>query len=434
MIRPLKWKVEHDRSVLCDNFERRDGWTCSNSENDWNIYWASTSTVQTLFHPERGKRLNADQVVCHFPNYYELTRKDSMVRNIKRYMRAEIQRQSRLTADNKDANAKSKSNGDHGGGNGSKNNNRPIKSFLPSSYSLPSEYNIFVEEFRRSASSSSNTWIMKPPNGAQGRGIFIVNKLEQLKKWSGSNASNKEHLRYVISRYIDNPLLIGGKKFDLRIYVLITSFRPLKIFLGNGFARLANSDYSNDARERLNRFIHLTNVSIQKKSEDYNSAHGGKWDISNLRLYLEATRGNEATAKMFEDIEDVIVYSAKAVQNVMNNDRHCFECYGYDLLIDDDLKPWLIEINASPSLSATTPSDKRMKMDLIKDVVDIVVSEKFGDESDVLGSGSGVPDDERTQTMRDTGDFVLLYDEAAGRRRGGVDDDKKKSRYGGRRD
>ena len=52
---------------------------------------------------------------------------------------------------------------------------------------------------------------------------------------------------YVISRYIDHPLLVGGKKFDLRIYVLVTSYRPLKVWLSaKGFARFCNEKYSTD--------------------------------------------------------------------------------------------------------------------------------------------------------------------------------------------
>jgi hypothetical protein len=56
----------------------------------------------------------------------------------------------------------------------------------------------------------------------------------------------------------------------------------------------------------------------------------------------------------------------------MNNDRHCFEMYGYDMLIDDNLKPWLLEVNASPSLTATTGPDKALKHQLLNDVLNMV--------------------------------------------------------------
>ena len=84
-------------------------------------------------------------------------------------------------------------------------------------------------------------WIMKPANAAQGRGIFIINKLSQIKRWSNGRWANmplKE--AYVISRYIEDPMLIGGKKFDLRLYVLVTSYRPLRV--RRGAARMARSD------------------------------------------------------------------------------------------------------------------------------------------------------------------------------------------------
>lgn len=59
------------------------------------------------------------------------------------------------------------------------------------------------------------------------------------------------------------------------------------------------------------------------------------------------------------------------------NDRHCFECYGYDVIIDSELRPWLVEVNASPSLSTTTEDDRIMKFALLRDVFDIVVPPSF---------------------------------------------------------
>ena len=83
----------------------------------------------------------------------------------------------------------------------------------------------------------------------------------------------------------------------------------------------------------------------------------------------------------------------------MLSDKHCFELYGYDIIIDENLKPWLIEVNASPSLSATTVNDRVMKATVINDVFNIVMP---GGEVDVKAA--------KGETL---GGFSLLYDELA---------------------
>ena len=203
--------------------------------------------------------------------------------------------------------------------------------------------------------------------------------------------------------------LVGGKKFDLRLYVLVTSFRPLKAYISRmGFARFCTVKYSASAMSDLdNMFVHLTNVSLQKHSDTYNDVHGGKWSVQNLRLLLEGTRGRSATAKLFDDMNWVIMQSLKAVQSVMVSDRHCYEVYGYDIIIDDNLQPWLIEVNASPSLSATTKSDRIMKSAVLDDVFNIVCP--GGEAPDVREKEAR----ESALTADQLGTFEVLYDEAA---------------------
>ena len=89
-----------------------------------------------------------------------------------------------------------------------------------------------MEEYKKDPGS---LWIVKPTASAQGKGIFLITKLQQIKKWAKdkwlvTDASSVPKDQYVISKYVENPMLIGGKKFDLRVYVLVTSYRPLRAY------------------------------------------------------------------------------------------------------------------------------------------------------------------------------------------------------------
>ncbi|POM66434.1 Tubulin-tyrosine ligase family [Phytophthora palmivora] len=362
----FRWRVDAEKNVVVWNFERR-GWTKTEGD-DWNIYWASKTSIKNMFNPETGIRLVDGQYVNHFPNHYELTRKDLMVKNIKRYKKEMLAAATNAGSSySTGLNSISTPSTAEVGACGSPMLwSNDALDFLPTTYTLPADYSLFVEEFRRNPNAM---WIMKPCSKAQGKGIFIINKLSQTKKWANQRWTNmpiKEG--YVVSRYIENPLLVGGKKFDLRMYVLVLSYRPMQALVyREGFARFCNVKYSAAVDDMDNPFMHLTNVAVQKNNEDYNSNHGGKWSVANLCLYVEATRGRGAGEKLLRDIHSVMLHALRAVQNVIINDPHCFECYGYDIIVDDNLKPWLVEVNASPSLSTTTKEDRSMKSRLLRD-------------------------------------------------------------------
>ena len=102
---------------------------------------------------------------------------------------------------------------------------------------------------------------MKPEALSQGKGIFITRRFD--------NIDPNEH--YVVQKYIKNPYLIDEFKFDFRIYVLVTSVQPLRIFwFKDGLARFATEKYKNKGFN--NPFIHLTNYAINKDNENFESA------------------------------------------------------------------------------------------------------------------------------------------------------------------
>lgn len=113
--------------------------------------------------------------------------------------------------------------------------------------------------------------IVKPSEGAQGRGIFFINDIEKLKEiLQLDNAKKMLQSNYVVQRYIPNPYLIDGLKFDLRLYVLVTSCQPLTIFWHKeGLARFATQPYTMTKGKEMTSYQHLTNYAINKDSENF---------------------------------------------------------------------------------------------------------------------------------------------------------------------
>ena len=111
----------------------------------------------------------------------------------------------------------------------------------------------FKEQFN---ARKAKTFIIKPEASCQGKGIFLTRNFD----WFNP----AEH--YVAQRYLHKPFLIDGLKFDLRVYVNITSVNPLRIFIyKEGLARFATSRYNSPVGSNLNNlFMHLTNYAINK--------------------------------------------------------------------------------------------------------------------------------------------------------------------------
>jgi tubulin polyglutamylase TTLL9 len=157
----------------------------------------------------------------------------------------------------------------------------------------------------------------------------------------------------------------------------VTSYNPLTVYLyRDGFARFSSTRFTMLRGDLANSYVHLTNVAIQKKGDDYDAESGGKWDVRSLKLYLMHKYGVSRVNTLFHHIQLLCIRSLLAVQKVIISDRHSFEMYGYDVLVDADLKPWLIEVNASPSLTANTPADYAMKLALLHDTMAVVDMER----------------------------------------------------------
>ncbi|KAA0184165.1 putative tubulin polyglutamylase TTLL2 [Fasciolopsis buskii] len=206
-----------------------------------------------------------------------------------------------------------------------------------------------------------NIWILKPADQSRGKGIFLFDRLDDLVYLSKS----------VVQRYITNPLLIFGYKFDLRLYAVVPSYAPFIVYIhSDGLVRFATEKFNLD--DLKNVYAHLTNSSINTKGPQYLMNKGGigrgcKWTIRQFRHWMHEQEMDDRL--LWIRIQMLIVLTLLSQASSIPKIPNAYELFGFDILIDSQLRPWLIEVNANPSLSCDCIIDEMVKKPLLTAVL-----------------------------------------------------------------
>ncbi|KAL0232018.1 hypothetical protein PCE1_003014 [Barthelona sp. PCE] len=297
---------------------------------------------------------------------------------------------------------------------------------MPPTFTLPKQFPAFHDYAQKYPDA---VFILKRLGASRGRDISIVTDFR-------TQIVALKH-NHIIQEYIRNPWLIQGKKFDFRIYFLVSSVEPMQVYIyREGFARFCCEPY---AAETTTDFIdivrHLTNTGIQLpyyRDNDHRSEvklpfhesitfahnHPTKVSLQSFKEMLKYMFDNPGSTNIdlnpYSDSEalfDVIwhrirtiitktmtVMRSKLMGGLKNLSNHynarmkaftkkpiypfdddftprfpfsnCFfEVFGADILFDDQLKPYLLEVNTGPSLEIDTSLDEEVKSRLLGDTL-----------------------------------------------------------------
>ena len=358
---PFFWNILRSVRVA----RTRLGWREASNGEDCQIVWCDPAVG-----PERFMRLSCAQKINHFPGMLEICRKRSLARHLQR-MHANLPSEY---------------------------------AFFPTTFFLPESTREFVDSLPATAGKRKRTYIVKPDSGARGKGISLCHD-QQSARTAIDHIGNHPA---IAQRYLARPLLISGYKFDLRVYVLVTCADPLRIYMYNDcLVRFCSSPYSCPTSSNMHEMrMHLTNYSINKnqprsddhgddddeKDGDDDGCTAGadknaeeaetKWTKEKLEKWMTDNGHDfdavwisigEIAVKTILSAQPHIVNSYKSIFNVDTSDMSCcFELLGMDIMLDKNLKPWLFEVNCSPSYLAETPQDVKVKESLIKDTLRMV--------------------------------------------------------------
>ena len=250
-----------------------------------------------------------------------------------------------------------------------------------------------------------NMWIVKPgENSNRGNGIQVwptlyevnnivrtcrprqgilkvINKSYYIEKDTIDIATKVEDVQrqtFIVQKYIDRPLLINKRKFDIRAFGMMTSINGILkgYFYEDGYIRTSSKEYTTRS---TNIFIHLTNDAVQKKSEDFGKfENGNKLSYHDFQKFLNTNHAGSNIwfyRDIMPQIKTLITDSFRSVYGKIDPFRrkNSFEIYGFDFMLDRDFKVYLIECNTNPCLELPCPLLARIIPSVLNDSFRIAI-------------------------------------------------------------
>ena len=237
-----------------------------------------------------------------------------------------------------------------------------------------------------------NYWIIKPVNLNRGMCIKIENEIEKIESEIKEikekskienlyDGKEKKCKRLLLQKYIEKPLLYQGRKFDIRLWVLLIGNKPNYVYIfKEGHLKASCLKYNLNSNDP---YIHLTNYSIQKHNSNFSKIEiGNEIPFKDFQNELDnLNTGINFRKIIYPKICKIVRITAGACKDRINlmKRKNCFEIFGYDFMIDCNYNPFLIEINTNPGLEISSPLINMLLPRLIDDAFKLTIDVEFND-------------------------------------------------------
>ena len=252
--------------------------------------------------------------------------------------------------------------------------------YIPETYLYPEQKKEIYNKFHNYQYDPKDVWLFKPAKDSFARGIEIIKNYKEIE--------NAKFKNFLISRYVMNPMLIRNKKFDMRAYILVTGMNPLKIyFYRDGYVKIPVKDFNLDPKDIKDGCIHITTSDTNlvcfdgkeyKYDTDIYDEPSNFWSYVFFERYCHRYGINYTD--IMEQMKDIFIKTfislnsdfLELINKKKYKDRNLFQIYGLDLMIDDNYKVKLLELNRNPSMRGGHAVADYIYENIIADTLNIV--------------------------------------------------------------